>query len=184
MRSLLLNRQSSIKKITDKEVYCETYISTKQTPPFLRTWILKADELGKWSQNHQQAPQTRTQAINTRLAFIFPKSMRLRTRSEYRRMTQKTIKFVGQWIVADIRLTKLPFSRLGITVTKRYGKAHDRNRFKRIVREAFRLSFPHFSEKLDILIRPRSQAVGVKMGEVQKELLSFVQRACSNRPLA
>ena len=32
-------------------------------------------------------------------------------------------------------------AKMGITVTKKFGKAHERNRFKRIVREAFRV-FP------------------------------------------
>ncbi len=105
--------------------------------------------------------------------------MRLRTRHQYQRMTQKTFKFTGQWILVDIRLTTGVFSRLGITATKRYGAAHQRNRFKRLVREAFRLSYPHFQKTFDIVIRPRSQALNATLSDIQQEFLSFLDKlAC------
>lgn len=103
--------------------------------------------------------------------------MRLRTRQQYQRMSQKTFKFTGQWIMVDIRLTQGPFSRLGITVTKRYGDAYQRNRFKRVVREAFRLSYPDFKMTFDIVIRPRSQSLAANMQDIQQELLLFVEKA-------
>jgi ribonuclease P protein component len=102
--------------------------------------------------------------------------MRLRTRQQYQRMTQKTYTFTGQWILANVRLSSGPYSRLGITATKRYGAAYQRNRFKRIVREAFRLLYPHFKFAFDIVIRPRSQALKAKMADIQQELLSFLEK--------
>lgn len=103
--------------------------------------------------------------------------MRLRTRQQYQRMVQKTFKFTGQWIIIDIRLTNDPFSRLGVTATKKYGQATQRNRFKRLAREAFRLSYPQFKMTFDILLRPRSQALDAMMTDIQKELLYFVEKA-------
>lgn len=103
--------------------------------------------------------------------------MRLRTRQQYQRMAQRTFKFTGRWILIDIRLTPGPFSRLGVTVTRRYGPAHQRNRFKRLVREAFRLLYPHFKLTFDIVVRPRSQAIEAQMLDIQQELLYFVEKA-------
>ena len=100
--------------------------------------------------------------------------MRLRTRKQYQRLMHKTLKFTGQWIMADISLTSASFSRLGVTVTKKYGSAPQRNRFKRISREAFRLSYPNFSHTCDIIIRPRSKALSATMEDVRQELLKFL----------
>jgi ribonuclease P protein component len=103
--------------------------------------------------------------------------MRLRTREQYRRMIHKTSKFTGQWILLDIRLTSAPFSRLGITATKKYGSAHQRNRFKRLSREAFRLSYPQFKITFDVVVRPRSKALDATMTDIQQELLYFIEKA-------
>jgi ribonuclease P protein component len=104
--------------------------------------------------------------------------MRLRTSSEYQRMMKKSFTFTGEWIVAHIRiLPGASISRLGITVSKRYGVAHERNRFKRIVREAFRLSCHQFSVGLDVVVRPRSKAMDAHMCDVERELLAFAAQA-------
>lgn len=60
--------------------------------------------------------------------------------------------------------------RLGITVTKRFGKSHERNRFKRIAREAFRLSQDQLISNLELVIKPRSAAKNATMRDVLEEL--------------
>lgn len=88
----------------------------------------------------------------------------------------KPLKFVGEWIVADVYPTGNLPSRLGIKVTKKYGNSPQRNRFKRLVREAFRLSYPSFKTGFDMLLRPRSKAAKAKMLDIKIELYSFVSR--------
>lgn len=89
-------------------------------------------------------------------------------------MMQGFHRSIGQWIIVDIRQGKTQSPKLGITVTRRYGKACQRNRFKRIVREAFRLSYSLFFPGLEIHIKPRSAAPQAKMEHVRQELLRFV----------
>ena len=100
--------------------------------------------------------------------------MRLRKRSQYRRMSQGCHKYVGSFILVSICQSQNLSLKLGITVTRRYGKAHVRNRFKRLVREAFRLSYHLFPSVIDILVKPRSAAKMAKMVDIQKELQEFI----------
>ncbi len=51
-----------------------------------------------------------------------------------------------------------PFSRLGLSVGKRAGPAAARNRAKRIIREAFRLSRADLPSGLDLVVSVRTAA--------------------------
>lgn len=105
----------------------------------------------------------------------FPKSARLRNRCEFLKVTSNSQRYFGQFIVIDLGLSCSRQSRLGITVTKKYGNSCKRNRFKRIVREAFRLCRSQLPEGRDIHIRPRTkiyQATSIDIGKEMKTLLA------------
>ncbi len=53
---------------------------------------------------------------------------------------RKGTKVVTPWFVFYVKENSCGYNKLGITVSKDIGKAHDRNRAKRIIREAYRLS--------------------------------------------
>lgn len=85
-------------------------------------------------------------------------------------------RWMGESVVIEVKSNRLGFPRLGITVTKRYGKAHTRNRFKRLVREAFRvLDWGDFQD-LDVLVKPKKNAVLAEMGRIQEDLLLASKR--------
>lgn len=83
----------------------------------------------------------------------------------------------GKWIVVKVRPNKSSVPKLGITVTKKFGKSHDRNRFKRLVREAFRLTKSHYFLGLDILVLPRSHALRASCSDVIEELVAAMKAA-------
>lgn len=104
----------------------------------------------------------------------FPKSARLRKRRDYLRVGYAAKRMTGHWMIVEACSSKFPMTRLGITVTKRFGKAHDRNRFKRIVREAFRLSRQEIPNGLDIIIKPRTAALKAHTQDIVSELINIL----------
>jgi ribonuclease P protein component len=58
--------------------------------------------------------------------------------------------------VAIIRANRLPYMRLGLSVSRRIGRAVIRNRIKRVVREGFRQAPSRGSGGLDVVIIPKN----------------------------
>jgi ribonuclease P protein component len=94
----------------------------------------------------------------------------------------------GRRIVLYARANQLGYNRLGLVVGRKLGRAFQRNRFKRLVREAFRRSKPDQPVGWDWLVLPRlpkkgdAQLPGASpqtwtMSEIQDELLELMHRA-------
>jgi ribonuclease P protein component len=107
--------------------------------------LSQENENRQGASSHQATSPCRTQATHSlepvhNLRLRFPKAARLLKSDDFRRVKKYGKRIIGQAVVFDILSEKFPYPRLGLTVSKQFGKAHDRNRFKRLVREAFRLS--------------------------------------------
>lgn len=113
------------------------------------------------------------------MSFCFPKSARLLKRFQFRRMTNQSKSHVGRLIIVEVRANQTPSTRLGVTVSRRYGKSHERNRFKRIVRDAFRLNRKNLIQGFDLNIRPRSLAKDASSLDISQELCHLVGDLCS-----
>lgn len=107
--------------------------------------------------------------------YPFPKSSRLRKKYQFQRLNHKSKRLVGKWIQVESLPNHLGITRLGITVTKRFGKSHDRNRFKRIVREAFRLCQNNLIKGLDLVVKSRFNAKEATSNNIQEDLLGLFQ---------
>lgn len=103
----------------------------------------------------------------------FLKENRLRTRSNYQAMAHAK-RLVGSYVLIDLRPNGSLCNRLGLTVTKRFGKAVVRNRFKRLVRESFRLLQSQLIKGYDFNVRPRSLAVNAKLDGIQQDFMDLL----------
>lgn len=110
--------------------------------------ISQQNENNRRQKSHQSPSSHQEKTPNNRLT-------RLRKRRDFALVQRSASRLTGQFLLIEYRFSQLPYPRLGITVSKRYGKAHDRNRFKRLVREAFRLSKSGISRAVDLNILPK-----------------------------
>ncbi len=107
--------------------------------------------------------------------FSFPKAIRLRKRGQYQHVARSAKRLAGRWIAIDA-LSKGQYpTRLGILVTKKFGDAVERNRFKRIVREAFRLIRHTLPEGLDIVVKPRTDSLKATTQDIQDEFMKLLR---------
>lgn len=79
-------------------------------------------------------------------------------------------------MLVNYLLEKKSTTKLGLTVSRRYGKAHERNRFKRMAREAFRLSRDFLPQGLVVNLRPLARSKTAKMQDLQTDLMKIFSK--------
>jgi ribonuclease P protein component len=87
----------------------------------------------------------------------FPKRVRLLNSSEFRRVLAIRCSVADDVLVLYGAISELDHPRLGVTVSRAVGSAVVRNRWKRAMREAFRLA-RHELPPLDLIAIPRAGA--------------------------
>ncbi|HUI85046.1 MAG TPA: ribonuclease P protein component [Candidatus Binatia bacterium] len=114
----------------------------------------------------------------------FPKSKRLLKHADFQRVYQEGRRqFTGNMTVFFLRRQSLPGNgpRVGFTVGKALGGAVQRNRIRRRMREAVRLSWSGCEAPVDIVFHPRSSVLALPLvvltDEVARGLRLAAQRA-------
>jgi ribonuclease P protein component len=101
----------------------------------------------------------------------FRREERLRKRPQFLGVYAQGEKFGGSFFYAYFLLNQLPYSRLGLTVSRRVGGPVDRNRVKRRLREIFRHNKDRLNPPCDLVLNARRSAVGATFCALEEEFL-------------
>ena len=162
--------------------YAEEDISTKQPPAGEKARISRENGDQKRPRGHQTPTRQGTQERNSAalLDLSLPKEVRLRKRAEFLRVYEHGARIEGRFMTVFILPNEGALHRLGVTATKKaIGKAHDRNRAKRLLREAYRLSraeLDHIPIKYDWVLNARRSLLSVKLQEPLEEFQRIVAK--------
>jgi ribonuclease P protein component len=69
--------------------------------------------------------------------------------------------------------------RIGLTVGKVIGKAHERNRIKRRMREALRRHLDLLPAGVDLILHPRRAVLKIEFAKLETEVMRILQQAKS-----
>jgi ribonuclease P protein component len=111
--------------------------------------------------------------------FVLPKEGRIAKSAEFRLVYSEGKRFDGRFMTLFLRPTICGFHRLGVTASKKgIGKAHERNRAKRLLREAFRLSrieLDELSNKYDWVLNARRNLLKVKLEKPWQDFRQLIE---------
>ena len=122
------------------------------------------------SEFYHDQPQTLDLARTANPRFFFPKKLRLRSRFEFQRVARQGERRVGKFLCVDCFPAEK--RKLGISASAKFGTAPERNRFKRLVREAFRKSYDLLqSSSLELNVIPRQRAKQANSSDLMNEFV-------------
>lgn len=94
----------------------------------------------------------------------------------FRRLYGRGKSAVNPCLALYCRRNNLGYSRLGLTVGVKLGKAVVRNRTRRRIREAYRLHESQFLPGYDLVVVARVKAGHSRYREIERSLLSLADR--------
>ena len=117
-------------------------------------------------------------------AQALPKTIRLAKRREFVRVYETGQKLFSRYAVLFFAANGLPHSRIGITATKKAGKANVRNRLKRWTREVYRRQREPLGidqKSLDIVVNVKPNAADATFLDYSRDLAKVLARVGERR---
>ncbi len=115
--------------------------------------------------------------------FSFPKTKRLVKNKQFKAVLERNIRVSNDLLVLYMAENQVKYPRLGISISKSCGNAVIRNRFKRLLREVFRLNQEQIPKGYDylLMISPKGlenyELSDIDFQVVKKSFLELADRA-------
>jgi ribonuclease P protein component len=108
--------------------------------------------------------------------YTFPPHLRLKRAAEFERCFAHKASTADDVLIVYGYPNQLPYPRLGCVVSRKCGRAVRRNRFKRLLREAFRLLQHELPTGIDYVVLPRPSVEVPRLESVRRSLLRLARR--------
>jgi ribonuclease P protein component len=129
---------------------------------------------------HRAANSAGKSTTGTAIVSRFGKRNRVKSGDDFTQIIRGGAFAADDVLVVNVRRSVAQqaalYSRIGITIPKKTGPAVVRNRWKRWIREAFRTQRDQIPVGLEIIVRPKRDAVG-SFEAIAKSLPVTVRRA-------
>ena len=106
----------------------------------------------------------------------FPKQARLLKGADFDRVLRRRCSSADPFLVVYADQNELGRPRLGLTVSRRHGNAVVRNRWKRLLREAFRISQHKLPPSIDMVVLLR-RGVEPDLQQLRQSIISVAWKA-------
>ncbi len=107
----------------------------------------------------------------------FPQHVRLKTPAQFKAVYDRKRSVSDGVLVVYVAANGLPHPRVGLSVSRKVGNAVVRNRWKRLLREAYRLNRHALPPGLDFILIPRSGQTEPTLEAVIASLLKLAADA-------
>jgi ribonuclease P protein component len=107
----------------------------------------------------------------------FPQALRLKTPAQFKAVYDTKRSVSDGVLVVYAAANALPHPRVGLSVSRKVGNAVVRNRWKRLLREAFRLNRHALPSGLDFILIPRSGQAEPTLEAVTASLVKLAKDA-------
>jgi len=105
----------------------------------------------------------------------FSKAERLRRRKEFERVYRQGRRLRLPYLKLVLAPNELGLRRIGLSVSRRFGKAVRRNRAKRILREIFRRHKDIFPAAHDVIFIPRPDLLEKRQEDIVRDLEEILE---------
>jgi len=105
------------------------------------------------------------------------KKYRLRKRREFNYTYRRGKSLANSCLVLVYRKNRLDVSRVGFSISKKYGNAVQRNKIKRRLREIYRKRLERIRTGYDLIFVVRIRARGAEFAQLENRMENLLKRA-------